>query len=63
MISLADIVGLPAKVAWPITFSLKKKMNFVWLLCPPPAGQQHIVSGLRLLKFTNLKHNDVCYYY
>ena len=28
-ISLADFVGLPAKVIWPTTFFLKKKSIFV----------------------------------
>ena len=32
-ISLADFVGLPAKVIWLTTFFLKKKVIFVWLLC------------------------------
>ena len=38
-ISLADFVGLPAKVVWLPAFFLKKKAIFVWLLCWPPAGQ------------------------
>ena len=29
----ANFVGLPAKVIWPTTFFLKKKVIFVWLLC------------------------------
>ena len=45
-ICLADIVSLPAKVAWPTTFFLKKKMIFIqlqgWLL----AGQ----LGSQLMK-------------
>ena len=35
----ADFVGLPAKVIWPTTFFLKKKMIFVELLCWPLPGQ------------------------
>ena len=37
-VCLADFVGLPAKVVWPTTFFLKKKVIFVQLLCWPPAG-------------------------
>ena len=33
-----DYVGLPTKDIWPTTFFLKKKANFVWLLCQPSAG-------------------------
>ena len=36
---LADFVGLPAKVIWLTTFSSKKKVIFVWLLCWPLASQ------------------------
>ena len=39
MISLANFVGLPTKVVWPTTFFLKKKANFVRLLCWPSAGR------------------------
>ena len=41
----ADFVGLPAKVVWPTTFFLKKKVIFVWFLCQPLAsrpGSQHV---------------------
>ena len=39
----ADIVGLPAKVIWPTTFFLKKKMIFIrilgWLLASQLGSQ------------------------
>ena len=38
-ISLADFVGLPAKVIWLTPFFLKKKLIFVRLLCRLPPGQ------------------------
>ena len=47
-----DIVGLPAKIVWPIAFFLKKKAIFVWLLGRPLAGQ---LRG-QLMKCT-LYHN------
>ena len=34
----ADFASLPAKVIWPTTFFLKKKVNFVQLLCQLLAG-------------------------
>ena len=37
-VCLANFVSLPAKVIWPTTFFLKKKMIFVWLLCWPLAS-------------------------
>ena len=37
-VSLANFVSLPAKVIWPTTFFLKKKVIFVWLLCWLLAG-------------------------
>ena len=40
-----DFASLPAKVVWPTSFFLKKKMIFVWLLFRPPAsqpGSQHM---------------------
>ena len=55
MIGLADIVGLPTKVVGPTTLFSNSESIFVQLLCWPPAGQHHMVSGLRLLMFTNLK--------
>ena len=59
----ANFVGLPAKVVQLTAFFLKKKMIFVQLLCQPSAGQHHMVSGLRLLMFTNLKQiNSNCDY-
>ena len=59
----ADFASLSAKVILPTTFFLKKRAIFVWLWCQPLAGQQHMVSGLRLLMFTNLKQiNSNCYY-
>ena len=45
-VCLVDFVSLPAKVIWPTTFFLKKKMIFVWLLCWPLAGQ----LGSQLMK-------------
>ena len=39
MISPADFVGHPTKVAWPTAFFLQKKMFFVRLSCRPLAGQ------------------------
>ena len=63
MISLADFVGLPTKVAWSLVLFSTSESIFVRHLCWPPAGRQHVVSGLRLLIFTNLKHNDICYYF
>ena len=41
-----DIVGLPAKVVWPTTSFLKKKMIFLWLLCQLPASR----LGSQLMK-------------
>ena len=38
IIYLANIVGHPAKVVWPTTFFLEKKMIFIWILCQPLAG-------------------------
>ena len=55
MISPADFIGHPAKVRRLTVFFLKKKSIFVRLLCWLPAGQQHMVSGLRLLISINLK--------
>ena len=46
-ISLADFVGLPAKIVWLTTFFLKKKSIFVPLSCGPLAGRpgsQHMDS-------------------
>ena len=48
-ISLANFVGLPAKVVWLTTFFLKKKVIFVRPLCWPLAGQpgsQHMDSHI-----------------
>ena len=55
MISPADIVSLPAKVVQPIAFFLNSELIFVQLLCWLPAGQHHVVLGLRLLMFIDLK--------
>ena len=38
-ISLADFVGLPAKIVWPTTFFLKKNAIFVRPLCQPLASR------------------------
>ena len=63
MISPADTVGLPTKVVWPIAFFLNSELIFVRLLCWPSASQHHVVSGLRLLMFINLKRtNSNCDY-
>ena len=46
-VSLADFVGLPAKIVWLTTFFSKKKAIFVQLLCQLLAGQpgsQHMDS-------------------
>ena len=62
-ISLANSVGLPTKVVRPIALFSNSESIFVQLLCWPLAGQQHVVLGLRLLMFTNLKQiNSNCYY-
>ena len=63
MISLADFVSLPTKVVWPIALFSNSELIFVQLLCWPLAGQQHIVSGLGLLLFTNLKQINSNYYH
>ena len=38
-ISLADLVGHPAKVIWSTAFFLDSESIFVQLLCRPSAGQ------------------------
>ena len=63
MISPADIVGLPTKVVQPIAFFLNSELIFVRLLCQPLASQHHVVLGLRLLMFINLKQINSNYDY
>ena len=55
MVGPADIVGLTAKVVWLIVLFSNSELIFVQLLCWPLAGRHHVVSGLRLLMFIDLK--------
>ena len=48
MAGLADIVGLPTKVAWLIVLFSNSESIFVQLLCLPSAGRHQVVLGLRL---------------
>ena len=63
MISPAEFIGLPAKIVQSIALFSNSESFFVQLLCWPLAGQQHVVSGLRFLMFTNLKQINSNYYY
>ena len=62
-ICLTDFVGLPAKIVWLLALFSNSESIFVRLLCRPPASQQHIVLGLELLLFTNLKQINSNYHY
>ena len=55
MVGPANIVSLPKKVVWLIALFSNSESIFVQLLCWLPVGQHHIVSGLRLLMFIDLK--------